>query len=130
MFRELILLNWENSEKVDKKKSQSQLIKYQSLKDLELVVGANLHLDKNTKDIHLLIKLALCRESVEKYTEAIIIWKKVYDYAKENRDTYLHNLSLNHLAVNYFKKSDFEEAKTYCLKHLEQSNENDQFTCW
>lgn len=90
-----------------------------------MVVGVNLSLEKSSKEIHLLVKLAICREDNEKYTDSITIWRKLLEIGRQNKDPSLHNLALNHLAVNNFKKNNVEEAKNYCLKHLEQSNEND-----
>lgn len=81
-------------------KVKSQLVKTQSLRDLEMVVGVNLHLEKSSKETHLLIKLAVCREENSKYLESIDIWKKLLDISKTNRDSQLIGLSLNHLAVN------------------------------
>lgn len=81
-------------------KVKSQLVKTQSLRDLEMVVGVNLHLEKSSKETHLLIKLAVCREDNAKYIESIDIWKKLLEISKSNRDSQLIGLSLNHLAVN------------------------------
>jgi len=59
-----------------------------------------LHLEKSSKETHLLIKLAVCREENAKYMESIDIWKKLLEISKSNRDSQLIGLSLNHLAVN------------------------------
>jgi len=61
MFKELILLNWD-SNNVETKVKKTKLSKMQSLKDLEMVIGVNLSLEKSSKEIHLLVKLAVCRE--------------------------------------------------------------------
>lgn len=101
MLRELILINsYDMKETEYGSKVKSHLLKTQSLRDLEMVVGVNLHLEKSSKETHLLIKLAVCREENSKYTDSIEIWKKLLEIAKSNRDSQLIGLSLNHLAVN------------------------------
>jgi len=101
MFRELIMLNAEkNGLEKGSTKVQSKLGRMQSLRDLEMVVCVNLNLEKTSKEIHLLIKLALCREDNRKELEAITIWKKLIEIAKSNNDQTLHNLALNHLVIN------------------------------
>jgi len=63
MLRELILINsYDMKETEYGSKVKSHLVKTQSLRDLEMVVGVNLHLEKSSKETHLLIKLAVCRE--------------------------------------------------------------------
>lgn len=67
MLRELILINsYDMKETEYGSKVKSHLVKTQSLRDLEMVVGVNLHLEKSSKETHLLIKLAVCREENSK----------------------------------------------------------------
>jgi len=112
MFRELILLNSDkNTGEKGTPKPQSKFSREQSLRDLELVVCVNLNLEKTSKEIHLLLKLALCREENQKWLDAITIWKKLVEVSKANNDQALHNLALNHLVVDHFRLQQFEEAK-------------------